>query len=171
VEEGRFYGFPIFGVPGFKFGKYHHLEEVVDPDNADRESHWHDEQLLRDFAAHYFPDGAGPTMSLKTCLFTNTADGHFVIDLHPDYPQVVFASPCSGHGFKFASVIGEILADLAQRGETRHDISLFRLERLTDRPRVAGRYRAGADHRNMEGAAFRRHGRRFPIAEPVEPFW
>lgn len=131
VEEGRFYGFPVFGVPGFKFGKYHHLEERADPDAADRAVHPRDELLLRDFAARYFPDGAGPTMSLKTCLFTNTPDGHFVIDLHPDYPQVAFASPCSGHGFKFASVVGEILADLAERGESRHDISLFRLARLT----------------------------------------
>lgn len=130
VDEGRFYGFPIHGVPGFKFGKYHHFEEVVDADHADRESYPRDEQMLRDFAARYFPDGAGPTMTLKTCLFTNTPDGHFVIDLHPTYPQVVMASPCSGHGFKFASVIGEILADLAQRGRSRHDISLFSLDRF-----------------------------------------
>ena len=64
-------------------------------------------------------------------MFTNTADGHFVIDTHPLYPQVSFASACSGHGFKFASVIGEIMADLAEEGETRHDIGLFRLDRLS----------------------------------------
>ena len=68
---------------------------------------------LRGFAARYFPNGSGPTMSLAVCMFTNTSDNHFVIDLHPDHPQVSFASPCSGHGFKFASVVGEILADLA----------------------------------------------------------
>lgn len=129
VEEGRYYGFPIFGVPGFKFGKYHHLEERADPDAVDRAIHPRDEQVLRDFAGRYFPDGAGPTMAFKTCLFTNTSDGHFVIDLHPDHPQVVVASPCSGHGFKFASVVGEIVAELAERGESRHDISLFRLAR------------------------------------------
>ncbi len=54
----------------------------------------------------------------------------FIIDLHPDYPQVSFASACSGHGFKFASVIGEILADLAERGERRHNIELFRVGRF-----------------------------------------
>jgi glycine/D-amino acid oxidase-like deaminating enzyme len=70
-------------------------------------------------------------MSLKSCKFTNTADGHFLIDLHPNYPQVSYAAGFSGHGFKFASVIGEIMADLAERGETRHNIDLFRLERLT----------------------------------------
>jgi sarcosine oxidase len=69
-------------------------------------------------------------MSLAVCMFTNTSDNHFIIDLHPDHPQVSFASPCSGHGFKFASVIGEIMADLAERGTSRHNIELFRLDRL-----------------------------------------
>jgi hypothetical protein len=86
--------------------------------------------VLRDFAERYFPDGCGPTMDLQTCMFTNTEDNHFVIDLHPDYPQVSFASPCSGHGFKFASVIGEVLADLATERETGHDISRFGITRL-----------------------------------------
>jgi sarcosine oxidase len=69
-------------------------------------------------------------MALQSCLFTNSPDNHFIIDLHPEYPQVSFASPCSGHGFKFASVIGEVMADLAERQETRHNIELFRLDRL-----------------------------------------
>ena len=99
-------------------------------DEIDRQPHGYDEQLLRNFAERYFPDGCGPTMDLQTCMFTNTPDHHFVIDVHPDYPQVSIASPCSGHGFKFASVVGEIMADLAEVGLTRHDISLFRLERL-----------------------------------------
>jgi sarcosine oxidase len=130
VDEGRYYGFPVHGVPGFKFGRYHHLEEVVDPNTADREPNNRDEQLLRDFAERYFPEGAGATMSLKACLFTNTPDGHFVIDRHPRYAQVIVASPCSGHGFKFASVLGEILADLAEREQTRHNIDLFRIGRF-----------------------------------------
>lgn len=130
AAEGRYYGFPIFGVPGFKFGKYHHLQQAVDPEHFEREPNERDEQVLREFAARYFPDGAGPTMALKTCIFTNAPDEHFIIDLHPEYPQVAFASPCSGHGFKFASVIGEIVADLVERGETRHDISMFRFARF-----------------------------------------
>ena len=130
VEEGRFYGLPSFGVPGFKFGRYHHFEETVDPDRVEREPRRDDEDLLRGFAARYFPDGSGPTMSLAVCMFTNTSDNHFVIDLHPAYPQVSFASPCSGHGFKFASVVGEIMADLAEHRTTRHNIELFRLDRL-----------------------------------------
>ena len=131
VPEGRYYGFPIHRIPGFKFGRYHHLEEFIDPEGIDREPNLRDEQVLRDLAERYFPDGAGPTMTLKSCMFTNTPDHHFIIDLHPRYPQVSFTSPCSGHGFKFASVIGEIMADLAERGETRHNIDLFRLDRFT----------------------------------------
>ncbi|HVC82451.1 MAG TPA: N-methyl-L-tryptophan oxidase [Chloroflexota bacterium] len=130
VDEGRFYGFPVFDVPGFKFGKYHHFEEMGGAQDLDRAARDHDEAMLRQFAERYFPEGCGPTMNLETCLFTNSPDHHFVIDTHPIYPQVSFASPCSGHGFKFASVIGEVMADLASTGVTRHDISLFRLERF-----------------------------------------
>ena len=130
VPEGRYYGFPAWSVPGFKLGRYGHLGEEVDPDAFDREPNAADEGVLRKVGARYFPEGAGPTMALRACLFTNTPDGHFVLDRHPRHPQVVLASPCSGHGFKFCSVVGEILADLAERGETAHDIGLFRLGRF-----------------------------------------
>ncbi len=129
-SEGRYYGLPIFGVPGFKFGRYGHLGETANPDDLDREATPADETLLRSFADRYFPTGAGPTMALRACLFTNTPDGHFILDRHPAYPNVILASPCSGHGYKFCPVIGEILADLAVGSETKHDISLFRLERF-----------------------------------------
>jgi len=131
VPEGRYYGFPVHSIPGFKFGKYHHFEEVVQPDTYDREPNFEDEEVLRDFAGRYFPAGAGPTMTLKACMFTNSPDKHFIIDLHPEYPQVSFAAGFSGHGFKFASVIGEVMADLAERRESRHNITLFNVARLT----------------------------------------
>ena len=130
VPEGRYYGFPVWGVPGFKIGRYHHLGEQVDPDDFDREPHLADETLLREATERYFPDAAGTTMALRSCMFTNTPDEHFVLDTLPGLPQVVVASPCSGHGFKFAPVIGEILADLALEGGTRHDIGLLRLGRF-----------------------------------------
>lgn len=138
VEEGRYYGLPIYEVPGFKFGRYHHREEHTAAEAMRREPDAEDERLLRTFAERYFPEGSGPTMALRSCTFTNTPDEHFILDHHPDHPEVVLASPCSGHGYKFCSVIGEVLADLATGdGTTRHDIGFLRLDRPALRPVVA----------------------------------
>ncbi len=137
VEEGRYYGLPVYEVPGFKFGRYHHQQETGAPDTLLREPDAADEALLRAFGERYFPAGSGPTMALRACMFTNTPDEHFILDHHPAHPRVVLASPCSGHGYKFCSVIGEILAELATGdGTTRHDIGFLRLARgaLSDRP-------------------------------------
>jgi sarcosine oxidase len=87
----RYYGFPIYGMPGFKLGKYHHRNEDVNPDRMDRECHPEDEAVLRKAIRSYFPDADGPTMAMKTCLFTNSPDDHFVLDLHPEFPQVSVA--------------------------------------------------------------------------------
>ncbi|MFD1632987.1 N-methyl-L-tryptophan oxidase [Haloplanus ruber] len=130
VPEGRFYGFPVYDVPGFKLGKYHHFDETVDPDDYDTDPGRADEVLLRDFTEKYFPEAAGPTMSLATCMFTNTPDEHFILDTLPEHPQVTVGAGFSGHGFKFASVIGEILADLTADGDTDHAIEMFRLDRF-----------------------------------------
>jgi sarcosine oxidase len=130
APTGQFYGFPVHGIPGFKLGRMNHLGETVDPDAFDREPGPSDEALLRAFADEWFPEAAGPTMSLATCLFTNTPDAHFVLDLLPQDERVVVVSPCSGHGFKFSSVVGEIAADLALEGATRHDIGFLRLARF-----------------------------------------
>lgn len=113
----------------------HHFEQQGDADQMLSNREWtepndQDEAMLRQFAERYFPGGAGPTMALAMCMFTNAPDGHFIIDQHPDQPTVWFISACSGHGFTFASVMGEIMVDLAVQGTTRHDVSLFRLARL-----------------------------------------
>jgi len=108
------------------------LREIVDPDSVDRNTRSEDEHVLREAIRRYFPDADGPTLAMKTCLFTNTRDEHFVIDRLPHAPRVAVAAGFSGHGFKFCSVVGEILADLALDGATGHDISLFAL----DRPRA-----------------------------------
>ncbi|GAA0254894.1 N-methyl-L-tryptophan oxidase [Haladaptatus pallidirubidus] len=130
APEGRFYGLPIYGVPGFKLGKYHHLDEQVDPDDWNTEPGPEDERLLRDFTEKYFPKAAGQTMRLATCMFTNSPDEHFILDTLPDHPQVAVGAGFSGHGFKFASIIGEILADLAVEGETDYPIGMFELGRF-----------------------------------------
>jgi sarcosine oxidase len=98
----------------------------------DRACHPEDEAVLRDGIRRYFPDANGPTLDLKACLFTNTPDEHFILDLHPRHPDVAIAAGFSGHGFKFCSVVGEIMADLALEGRTRFDIDMFRLSRFRD---------------------------------------
>ena len=132
VDEGHFYGFPAHGIPGFKLGRYHHLGEHVDAETADREPRREDEAVLRSFTERYFPDAAGPTVALKVCLFENSPDEHFILDRHPESERVVVGAGFSGHGFKFCSVIGEILADLALDGATGHDIRFLRLSRFVD---------------------------------------
>ena len=130
VDEGSYYGFPTHAGHGFKFGWYHHFREPIDPDDPDRSTRPDDERALRAFAERYFPDAAGPTQMLKTCIFTNSPDEHFTVDGLPDAPQVIVVAACSGHGYKFASVMGEIAADLAGDGATRHDIGLFTIDRF-----------------------------------------
>jgi sarcosine oxidase len=131
VEGGKhYYGFPTHAGHGLKLGWYHHFREPIDPSDPDRTTRPDDEAALRAFVERFLPEAAGPTEMLRACLFTNMPDEHFVIDHLADAPQVIVASACSGHGYKFASVIGEVLADLATEGETGHDIGLFRLDRF-----------------------------------------
>ncbi|MCI0637136.1 MAG: FAD-dependent oxidoreductase, partial [Actinobacteria bacterium] len=130
LEEGHVYGFPIHGVPGFKIGFYDHEGAKGDPESISREVTPEDEVPLRRFAERYFPDGAGRTLDLKACLFELSPDEHFLVDRHPETELAIVAAGFSGHGFKFSSVMGEILADLALDGETRHDIGFLRLARF-----------------------------------------
>jgi sarcosine oxidase len=130
VEEGRYYLIPIHDVPGLKIGLYHHLGECGHADDLSRDVTLEDEAVLRRCIARYFPGADGPVMALHTCMFTNTPDEHFIIDTLPGQPEVIVASPCSGHGYKFASVVGEIIADLAATGGSRFDLSMFRLGRF-----------------------------------------
>ncbi|MEO7133052.1 MAG: FAD-dependent oxidoreductase, partial [Vicinamibacterales bacterium] len=93
------------------------------------------ETAIRDVLRPTLPAlAAGTLVETVTCKYTLTPDHHFVIGLHPDWSNVTIASPCSGHGYKFASVIGEILADLALDGATRHAIDLFDPRRFRDSP-------------------------------------
>jgi sarcosine oxidase len=129
--EGRYYGFPIYSVPGFKIGKYHHRGEQVDPGRMNRDCDAADEAVLREGVERYFPSANGPTLAMKACIFTNSPDEHFILDLHPDHPEVAIAAGFSGHGFKFAPVIGEIMADFAlEAGSRRFDLDLFRIDRF-----------------------------------------
>ena len=130
ADEGHFYGFPVVSVPGFKLGRYHHRGETGTPEELRREPDREDERLLREYTERYFPDAAGPTMRLSTCTFTNTPDEHFVVDTHPNHENVVVGAGFSGHGYKFASVLGEVLSDLVVDGESDRPIEPFRLSRF-----------------------------------------
>jgi sarcosine oxidase len=129
-DLGHFYQFPEWHVPGFKMGLYHHLRETGHADNLSRDPTPADEAVLREGLRRYFPEADGDCLALRACLFTNTPDEHFIIDTLPDFAEVVVASPCSGHGYKFAAVMGEILADLAMNRRPAFDLSLFRLGRF-----------------------------------------
>ena len=127
VGEGHYYGFPVFGIPGFKFGRFHHRGETARADDVDRIPNAEDEQVLREFAERYFPDGAGPALTLKVCLFENSPDEHFLVG---ERDGAVVGAGFSGHGFKFCSVVGEVLADFAVEGTTRHDVEFLRVSRF-----------------------------------------
>jgi sarcosine oxidase len=129
------YGFPAQPGPpgGVKVAFYRTGdEEICTPETIERAVHPDEIARMRAALAACLPSLNGELRATATCMYTNTPDQHFVIGRHPQHPQVVIASPCSGHGFKFASVVGEILADLALDGMTRHPIGLFDIGRFTD---------------------------------------
>lgn len=126
--DKMFYGFPDSGC-GVKVA-FHHQGEITSADTVNRTVTEADISAMRELLARFLPEANGRFLHGKVCLYTNTPDGHFIIDQHPAADRVLVASPCSGHGFKFASAIGEALADLAVEGCSRHDLSLFRLERF-----------------------------------------
>lgn len=129
-RHGMHYGFPPFGTRPVKVAKHHHRDESVDPERYDRTVTRADEMLIRAAVAEHLPAANGPLIEAITCLYTMAPDGDFIIDRLPGAARIVIASPCSGHGFKFAPALGEILADLATTGTTAHDISRFALARF-----------------------------------------
>jgi glycine/D-amino acid oxidase-like deaminating enzyme len=78
----------------------------------------------------YLPAAAGPLLAHRVCIYTNSPDHHFIIDRHPQHQRVTLACGFSGHGFKFASVVGEILADLAMNGRTQLPADFLRLKQF-----------------------------------------
>jgi sarcosine oxidase len=134
TDDGSYYGFPYLDDQGFKVAR-HGTGDVTDPDHLQREARAGEDERVRRFVARYIPDGVGPLRETKICMYTRTPDEHFIVDRHPSYPRVVFASACSGHGFKFASVMGEILADLALDGSTSLPIQFLSMSRFGVVPR------------------------------------
>ncbi len=127
--DSMFYGIPHDPQLGLKVS-VHHWGSFVDPDTVDREVAATDIERVRAFLRRRLPAADGRLLNAKVCLYTNTPDETFVIDRHPAAPGIAFASACSGHGFKFAPVIGEILADLVTDGTTAWPIEPFRADRF-----------------------------------------
>lgn len=128
-DGGMFYGFPHDPELGLKVS-HHHSGEVVGAETVDRDVRPVDVERIRRFIRARMPAAAGALVSSTVCLYTNTPDDEFVVDRHPAAPGVAFASACSGHGFKFAPLIGEMLADLVVDGATSWPLDAFRAGRF-----------------------------------------
>lgn len=122
------YGIPALTGLGVKVGGG---GTATDPDRVDRVVGPDDIARLRSWVDRFLPEASGPVRSVLTCLYTVAPDGHFVIDRHPEFSQVVVASPCSGHGFKYTTAIGPLLVELATTGSTRIPIDAFAIGRFT----------------------------------------
>jgi sarcosine oxidase len=133
VPEGDYYGFPNLPGQGVKIGR-HDVGEVCTPHTIRRSVDEAEVAMLRAMLDRYLPGAAGAVKWTLTCMYTNTPDRHFVLDRHPAHPQVAYGCGFSGHGFKFASAIGEVLADLALDGATRQPIGFLAASRFAEAP-------------------------------------
>jgi sarcosine oxidase len=124
------YGFPDFRGSGVKVGSHLSGGELMTADEIRTQVSDEEKVHLKLMMDRYVPAAAGPIRQTHVCIYTRTTDEHFVLGLHPRVSQIVLASPCSGHGFKFASIFGEILADLAMTRATDKPIDFFRPNRL-----------------------------------------
>ena len=124
------YGFPMLpGGLGLKIA--HHFQDgPTNPDSIDRQVKPDDEADFRPTLSRFIPEADGPLLAIRVCMYTNSPDSHFIIDRHPHNEQVILACGFSGHGFKFASVVGEVLADLALSGRTDLPIGFLGLDRF-----------------------------------------
>jgi sarcosine oxidase len=131
------YGFPMMADnPGFKIA-HHNRGLLSDPDTVERSPLPGDEEDVREALRKNIPEGEGPLLALRICMYTNTPDLNFIVDRHPQHERVTLACGFSGHGFKFATVMGEVLADLTTAGQTAHPIGFLGLSRFRKQPGVS----------------------------------
>jgi sarcosine oxidase len=132
-DGNMFYSFPaVDGADTVKAAFFRADGTLADPNTIDRKVHDDEVDFIRGYLGRHVPAMDGELVAARTCMYTNTPDQHFVVSAHPDHSQVAVAAGFSGHGYKFCSVIGEILADLALDGVTRHPVDLFSPSRLID---------------------------------------
>lgn len=132
VPEGGFYGMPAIGDIGLKIGLS--TQDKTGPRTIRRTIEPREVEYLRQTLDKYMPGAAGRDLAAITCMDAYTVDDHFIIDRHPEHPQVILGCGFSGRGYKFSPVLGEILSDLAADGQTRHDISFLSVERFRAAP-------------------------------------
>lgn len=118
APEGIIYGFPQIDAAGVKIAEHTGGQVVDDPLEVRRETDAADRDPVEAFARRYLPGVTTDLRKSAVCMYTMTPDEHFLVDIHPEEPRVAFAAGLSGHGFKFTAVLGEVLADLVERGET-----------------------------------------------------
>lgn len=129
-EDDACYGFPDFAGTGVKTASHRKGAFLTTANELVQDGGAADEAQIRRMLALAMPEANGPLRAMRTCIYTRTPDEDFVLDRSSADPRIVLASPCSGHGFKFASVIGEVLADLALGKAPANDISRFKLDRF-----------------------------------------
>lgn len=128
--ECHFYAMPVIGPEGMKIARHYGAPEVHDPSEINLTVNDADVDAIRPLIRTYLPEASGPLRHAEGCIYTLTQSRHFLIDQHPEHPQVCLAAGFSGHGFKFAPVVGEALADLAEHGTTSLPIEMFALDQL-----------------------------------------
>jgi sarcosine oxidase len=129
TPHGDLYGFPSLDGGSIKLGR-HHGGEAVEANSVRRVVTDADLDPLRLFVTTYLRGVTRSVTRSAVCMYTNTPDQHFVIDMHPEAARVVVVSACSGHGFKFSPVVGDIAADLVLDGGTQRDIARFSITRF-----------------------------------------
>jgi sarcosine oxidase len=136
LPYGIFYGFPRIDDLGVKVAEHSGGATVADPLTDTRELDAADLARVEAFLAAHLPGVGRPMQHRTVCYYTMSPDEHFVVDRHPQYASVFFAAGLSGHGFKFTSVLGDALADLASEGRTALPIRFLSLARfaLAQRP-------------------------------------
>jgi sarcosine oxidase len=130
-DIGDVYGFPTLDGVSMKVAR-HHEGDATDPQHALRDAGGSELDPLRRYVKTRLHGVTQRVVRTVTCMYTNTPDGHFAIGLHPEDARITVLSACSGHGFKFAPVVGDIAADLVTGGRTARDISHFLLERFRE---------------------------------------
>lgn len=129
-------GVVAYGVPGIdgplggvKFAFHNGYGMPCTPETISKTVTVEEIELADSYLRKHIPSLAGKHLESVTCMYTLTPDGHFIIDFHPTDNRVVIAAGFSGHGFKFASVVGEVLAEMTIQGTSKRDLSTFSIHR------------------------------------------